>query len=212
MKIKILLYEDNENLRESIAELFRWNDRYELVASISNPSQVLHDIEQWNPELILMDINMPILNGIEAVSIVRQKYNNLNILMLTVFDDDNNILNAICAGANGYLLKTNLTDVIGAIDELRAGGAPMTSAVARRVLHLMASDRYAGQKIENELLTNRERELLDLLVKGYSYKMLAQELNISIETIRTHIKKIYKKLQVNSATEAVYKYNTIHRK
>jgi len=156
------------------------------------------------PDVILMDIDMPPSNGVEALIAVRKKFKELPVIMLTVFEDNENIINSICAGANGYLLKKDIDQIVPAIKDVLNGGAPMTSTIARKVLQLFPGK--PSLKIETqESLTKRETEILSWLGKGYSYKMIAAELQVGVETIRSHIKKIYKKLQVNSATEAVYK-------
>jgi len=201
--VKVLLYEDNEPLRHSIKTLMQWNDEFELIAAMPDALSLLTDIETFHPDEILMDIDMPPSNGVEAVQKLREKHAELPVIMLTVFEDNDNIINSICAGANGYLLKKDMEHIMPAIKDVLGGGAPMTSSVARKVLQLFPGK--PEKKIKTENLTARETEILQWLVKGYSYKMIANELGLSIETVRSHIKKIYKKLQVSSATEAVYK-------
>jgi DNA-binding NarL/FixJ family response regulator len=204
MAIRIILYEDNENLRSSLTSLLQWQSDVELIAAIPDAQSVLTDIEQCKPDVILMDIDMPGVNGIEAVRKIRAPYPELPVIMLTVFEDNENIFNAICAGASGYLLKKNFDQIVPAVKDVLAGGAPMTGTVAKKILTLFPRPAQTKNE-EDKLLSTREAELLQLLIKGYSYKMIADELNIALETVRSHIKKIYKKLQVNSATEAVYK-------
>lgn len=206
MATGILIYEDNENLGNSIRTLFQWNEAYKVLAVQQHPGNILTDIKVHQPDVILMDIDMPVINGVDALRLLRQNRIALPVIMLTIFEDDDNILEAIRAGANGYLLKKNLDRLIPSIREVLDGGAPMSGYVARRVLQLFSA---FGNKpgIDQEFdLSPREREILDLLVKGFSYKMTADKLAISLDTIRSHIKKIYKKLEVNSATEAIYKY------
>ncbi|MBK8485975.1 MAG: response regulator transcription factor [Saprospiraceae bacterium] len=206
MLIRIIIYEDNDHLRSSLCSLFMWNQDFEVLSAKANPSEVLNDIQEFNPDVILMDIDMPIMNGIEALGIIRGKQIEIPVIMLTIFDDNDNIYNAICAGANGYLLKNDFENVISAIREVLKGGAPMTGSVARKILNSFSKSSPSKGNVP-ETLTEREIEILDLLVKGYSYKMMADKLQLSIDTIRTHIKKIYKKLQVNSATEAIYAFS-----
>ncbi|MBO9561533.1 MAG: response regulator transcription factor [Niastella sp.] len=202
--IRTILYEDNESLRNSLSSLLQWQSDIELVAAMPNAETVLVDIAQCRPDVVLMDIDMPVVNGIEALKKIRQQHADLPVIMLTVFEDNDNIFNAICAGASGYLLKKSFDQIIPALKDVLAGGAPMTGSIAKKVLTLFP--RPAQTQIEEEkLLSSREQELLQLLIKGYSYKMIAEELNIALETVRSHIKKIYRKLQVNSATEAIYK-------
>ncbi|NBA86855.1 response regulator [Emticicia sp. CRIBPO] len=202
---RIIIYDDNEMMRDSIASLLVLDETFEVSASFPNPRNVLKDIELLKPALILMDIDMPGINGVEAVKIIRSVFYDLPVIMLTVFEDDDNIYQSICAGASGYILKKTKPDMlIEMIKDVFDGGAPMTSSVAKKILQLFPKNTSIATH-NDENLSKREVELLRLLVLGKSYKMIAGELFISIETVRTHIKKIYKKLQVNSATEAVYK-------
>ena len=205
MPIRVLLYEDNENLRQSIATMFQWNAEYHLVAALQDASNVLNDLKGYLPDVILMDIDMPESNGVDAVKCLRVVNDSLPVIMFTVFEDDDNIFNAICAGANGYLLKRNFDQIPAAIKDVLDGGAPMTSSVAKKVLSFVP--RNQTEKLADiENLSNRESEILSLVAKGFSYKMIGSQLFISTETVRTHIKHIYKKLQVNSATGAVHKF------
>jgi DNA-binding NarL/FixJ family response regulator len=205
MPVRVLLYEDNENLRQSIATMFQWNAEYHLVAALQDASNVLNDLKGYLPDVILMDIDMPESNGVDAVKCLRVVNDSLPVIMFTVFEDDDNIFNAICAGANGYLLKRNFDQIPAAIKDVLDGGAPMTSSVAKKVLSFVP--RNQTEKLADiENLSNRESEILSLVAKGFSYKMIGSQLFISTETVRTHIKHIYKKLQVNSATGAVHKF------
>lgn len=202
--VRIILYEDNENLRSSLTSLLTWQNDVELIAAMPDAQSVLTDIEQCKPDVLLMDIDMPVVNGIQALQTIRRQYSNLPVIMLTVFEDNDHIFNAICAGASGYLLKKNFDQIVPAIKDALSGGAPMTGSIAKKVLALFPRPAQTKQE-EEQLLSLREQELLQLLIKGYSYKMIADELQIALETVRSHIKKIYRKLQVNSATEAIYK-------
>jgi len=181
----------------------QWNSEFELVAAMPDATGILEDIKTFHPDVILMDIDMPPSNGVESLKALRKKYEALPVIMLTVFEDNDNIINSICAGANGYLLKKDMEQIMPAIKDVLNGGAPMTSSVARKVLQLFPGKQE--RKVELEILTAKESEILSWLVKGYSYKMIADQMHIAVETVRSHIKKIYKKLQVSSATEAVYK-------
>jgi len=206
MPIGVLIYEDNENLRKSMQTLLLWNDEFYVIAAMPDATSVKDDTSILKPDVILMDIDMPNCNGVEAVKQLRTINEMLPVIMFTVFDDDENIFNAICAGANGYLLKKNIEQLPAAITDVLNGGAPMTSSVAKRVLTFVPKNK-TEKNTALEALSAREIEILEHIVKGYSYKMIAAELNISAETVRSHIKKIYKKLQVNNATAAVYKFN-----
>ena len=204
MALKAILYEDNESLRNSLQSLFRLQSEVELLAAFPDAQTVVADVEQLQPDVVLMDIDMPGVSGIEALSSLRVRYPDLPVIMLTVFDDNEHIFQAICSGASGYLLKKNFDQIVPSIREVMNGGAPMTGSIARKVLALFPRPAQSVSSEEHNL-SDRETEILQLLIRGFSYKMIAAELNIALETVRSHIKKIYRKLQVNSATEAVYK-------
>jgi DNA-binding NarL/FixJ family response regulator len=207
MAVRVLIYEDNENLRKSIQTLLLWNTKLDVIAAIPTAINASDDVSILKPDVILMDIDLPDYNGVQAVSAIRKVNTEVFIIMFTVFEDADNIFNAICAGANGYLLKSEFDQIPTAIDDVLAGGAPMTSSVAKKVLSFVPQANNQKANAAKELLSAREIEVLEYVVKGYSYKMIAADMNIGVETVRTHIKKIYKKLQVNNATEAVYKYS-----
>ncbi len=201
MVSKILIYEDNENLRRGLQDLLSLTDEFVVVKASENCMHADEDVREHNPDVVLMDIDMPGMTGIEAVKKIRQFNKNTAILMLTVFDDNKNVFDAICAGASGYLLKKNVSDkLIPFINEVRDGGAPMSPAVAK----MLVSSMQKGIIVQYDF-TAREHEILNLLCKGNSYKMIASQTNLAFETIRSYIKKIYEKLQVHSATEAVSK-------
>ena len=184
--------------------LFEEEKALELIAALPNAETVVIDIEQLQPDVVLMDIDMPGINGVQAVKLIRNRYRQLPLIMLTVFDDNDNIFNAVCAGASGYILKQYAVEEIpSAIQNVLSGGAPMTGSVARKVLQMLPAAKPAGA--ETNSLSPRETEILQLLVNGYSYKMIAAKLELSIDTVRFHIKKIYDKLQVHSNTGAVSK-------
>jgi DNA-binding NarL/FixJ family response regulator len=204
MPIKILIYDDNEALRTSMEALIDDEPDFELCAAMPNAETVETDLLQLNPDVVLMDIDMPVVNGVEAVKLIRRTNQQLPVIMLTVFDDNENIFRAICSGASGYILKRYATEEIpAAIRDVLSGGAPMTGSVARKVLLMVPQANTYEQERSN--LSRRETEILQFLVGGYSYKMIAAEIKVSIDTVRFHIKKIYDKLHVHSATEAVSK-------
>jgi DNA-binding NarL/FixJ family response regulator len=199
----ILLYEDNLLLSESIQSMLRLNERIRLAGAYESPLDVKAHLQAFKPDLLIMDIDMPGVNGIEAVRNVRSSNKEIPILMLTVFDDNKNVFDAISAGASGYLLKKDISSrLFSAIEEVLGGEAPMSPSIARMVLDFMRQK----PSVENLYhLTPKEQEVLSSLSKGFSYKLIAAELEISIDTVRSHIRKIYEKLHVHSQTEAVSK-------
>ena len=202
--IKLLIYEDNPQLREGLTMLINGSDGFEVLASFKNCNSVLTEIKTYHPDVILMDIDMPGTNGIEGLKQIRLVDNDIKILMLTVFDDNKNIFEAISNGANGYVLKkTPPAKLLEYIQEANTGGAPMTSSIATQVLKMFSA--LHNEKGEDYKLSEREKQVLSLLVNGYSYKMVSSEMFIAIDTVRSHIKKIYEKLHVNSKSEAVAK-------
>lgn len=204
MKLKVLIYEDNEDLRDSMMTMLEWDKSCEVVGAMADASFIRKDVARYQPDVVIMDIEMPHSNGVSAVRDLRAVNKHTPVLMFTVFEDDDNVFNAICAGANGYMLKKNLESLQASVNEVLSGGAPMSGPIARKVLGFIP--RLETKKDPAlELLSKRENEILELLVKGYSYKMISSELVISVETVRVHIKSIYRKLHVNSATEAQYK-------
>ena len=203
MAISVLIYEDNDLLRESLSSMIAVNNTLKLLGEFGHVLNIEEQVKHSKPELILMDIDMPGMTGIEAVKKIRAFNTDVSILMLTVFDDNQHVFDAICAGASGYLLKKHIsTKLFDAIEEVRSGGAPMSPSVARMVINAMHQKPIQENTYQ---LTSREKEILTSLSKGNSYKLIADHFSISIDTVRTHIKKIYEKLQVHSQTEAVSK-------
>lgn len=203
MKRRIILYEDNAQLRESIEGLIALSDDFEVVGSFENAHDAVRHAHLLKPDIIFMDIDMGESVGIDAVRSLRQNSFTIPVVMLTVFDDSESIFNALYAGANGYLLKKHTADrLIPAAYEALQGGGPMSPAVAALVLrsfHEKPSTR------PDYGLTPREKQILSSMASGNSYKMIAHDLGISIDTVRVHVKHIYEKLHVNSQTEAVSK-------
>jgi len=203
MEIRVVLYEDNTDLRESMSVLLRGTPGIEFKGAFMNCDDVLAQMKELKPEIVLMDIDMPGINGIEGLKLVKKSFPEIEILMLTVFDDNERIFESICAGASGYILKTvGPADIISAIHQLHSGGAPMTPSIARKVLRLFPKSSPVAPEYE---LTTREKETLSWLAKGYSYKMISEQMGVTIHTINAHCKKIYEKLHVHSNTEAVAK-------
>jgi DNA-binding NarL/FixJ family response regulator len=200
--VRIILFEDNRDFADGFAEIISDATGMELVGAFENCKNAVQNVRHLQPDVILMDIDMPVKNGLEGLRNIRGENITTPILMLTVFDDNDNIFQAICDGATGYLLKkTSPEKMLEYINEAYEGGAPMTPAIARKVLTLF-SQPYQHKK-EFHSLTAREQGVLTLLVRGFSYKMIAAELMIGMETVRSHIKSIYSKLHVNSKSEAV---------
>lgn len=199
MKQLVLIYEDNDLLRESVSTMITGSN-LQLAGAFNNVLTVTEQVKNHHPHFILMDIDMPGMSGIEAVRKIRTFNTTVHIIMLTVFDDNKNVFEALRAGASGYLLKKHIsTKLFDALAEVQEGGAPMSPSIARMVIQSMQQPAHDYQ------LTQREKEILTSLSKGNSYKLIAAEFAISIDTVRTHIKKIYEKLQVHSQTEAVSK-------
>lgn len=203
MQTGVVIYEDNHQLRESIAQLLTYSKDYVLLGNFPNVLEVESQVKKLKPDIILMDIEMPGgMNGIEAVRKVRAFDQQVLVIMLTVFDDNMNVLDAVYAGASGYLLKKHLSDrLIDAMQEALSGGAPMSPNVARMVIASM--HKYPQSTAEKYQLTAREKEILTALAQGTGYKMIATRYYISIDTVRSHIKSIYQKMQVHSQLEAV---------
>ncbi|MFN8357521.1 MAG: response regulator transcription factor [Spirosomataceae bacterium] len=207
MAIRIVLYEDNPDLRESMIVLLRGTPDLDFLGAFHNCEHVYDNINELRPDVVLMDIDMPVANGLEGLRVIREHFSEVNVLMLTVFDDNEHVFEAICSGAVGYMLKrTPPSRLIEAIHDAYSGGAPMTSSIARKVLQMFPRPISTPAQVDNpHNLTEREREILASLVSGNSYKMIAAECGISLDTVRSHIKKIYEKLHVHSQTEAVAK-------
>ena len=204
--VSVVLYEDNRDLREGMTFLLQATPGLSLVGAFADTSQLEKEIPELKPDVVLMDIDMPGRSGLEATLVVKALHPSTQILMLTVFDDEEKIFKAIRNGASGYLLKkTPPSEIIAAIFDVHHGGSPMTSSIARRVLHFFQQQPTVVSQQQDYNLSRREIEILNSLVKGYSYKLIADEHFISMDTVRSHIRHIYDKLHVNSKTEAVLK-------
>lgn len=202
--IKVVIFEDNHILRDMLFQLINGSAGFSCTGAFSDANDLVYKMGKAEPDVVLMDIDMPGISGIEAVAIIKEKFPAVQIMMQTVFEDDDKIFDSICAGASGYLLKnTPPAKLIEALQELKSGGAPMSATVASKVLYAFRKQSYF--KKEKFDLSAREVEVLQHLVKGMSYKMIADACGITIDTIKFHAKNIYEKLHVHSKSEAVIK-------
>ena len=203
--IRVAIFEDNKHLRESLYYLINGTPGFSCTGAYPDCNDAVFQITKDTPDVILMDIEMPGLNGIQGVKLIKSKFPQVHVLMQTIFHDENNIFDAICAGASGYILKsTTPAEYITAIKDVYNGGSPMTGSIARKVLELFQKNIQVKEKKDYQL-TPKEKEMLQFMVQGKSFKMIAEAAGISYETVRTHMKNIYAKLHVNSNTEAVSK-------
>ncbi len=205
MTRKVAIVEDDAGIRDDLVALLTATPGFRCVGACSSAEEALADIPFWRPEVVLMDINLPRMSGIECVTRLKARMPDLLVLILTVYDDGDSVFRALKAGANGYLVKRLASDkLLDAIQEVSTGGAPMSCHIARKVVQFF---HHAGPSDEvSENLSPRELEILDLLVAGCFFKEIAERLGISGETVRTHVNHIYRKLHVRSRTEAVVKY------
>ncbi|MBN9381555.1 MAG: response regulator transcription factor [Chitinophagaceae bacterium] len=201
MALRIIIFEDNDKLRESLVFLLKNTGDYEVAGDYNNCVDAGNITRVYEPDVVLMDIDMPEVTGIKGVRMVKEARPDTAVIMFTVFEDDEKLFQSLCAGANGYLLKKiSPSRLFDAIHEVMEGGAPMSPAIARKVLGSFRQGRTNQYSI-----TARELEVLTMLTKGYSTKMIASDLNISFETARSHLKNIYTKLHVNCGKEAISK-------
>ena len=206
MNTRITIFDDNKNIRESITMLLDTVPDFQVAGSYSHVLDSLDNVRESKPDVILMDIEMPGMSGIEAVALIKKEWPQILILMQTVFEDDDRVFDSICAGASGYILKNHLNNrLVESIRELRQGGSPMSPTIARKVLAKLQLAQVKELPAPEYNLTPREKEVLTCIVNGLSYKMVADQLHISYETVRSHVKKIYEKLHVASLTEVVAK-------
>lgn len=205
-EIRITIFEDSKHLRESLQIILNGTPGFICAGAWPDCYDLQHRLERDRPDIVLMDIEMPGINGIDATAIIKSNFPGIHILIQTVFFEDDYIFKAICAGASGYILKT--TTLAGYLDSLREvynGGSPMTPGIARRVIELFKANVPALSSANQYDLTSKEKQVLQHLVAGKSYKMIAAHMGLALDTIKTHIRNIYLKLHVNSNTEAVAK-------
>jgi DNA-binding NarL/FixJ family response regulator len=205
MIINVGIVEDNDKIRDGLSMLINGSEGFRCKATYSSAEEALKYLPAENPDVVLMDINLPKMSGIECVEKLKEKSPNLQIMMLTVYDDNEQVFKSLAAGATGYILKrTPPAELLQAIRELYEGGSPMTDQIARKVVQTFQQAGKSSKETEN--LSERETEILSYLAKGYQDKEIAEKFFLSVQTIRTHLRNIYKKLHVRSRTEAVLKY------
>lgn len=202
--IRIVIFEDNQKFRESLEYIIVTTTDMELRGSFDDTNRILERMEVLQPDVVLMDINIPVVNGIESTAAIKNKFPYMQVCIQTVFEEDDKVFASLCAGASGYILKNSPPDkVLQAIREVADGGLFFTPSIAKKVL--LSFSRQSSSQAEFIQLTEKEKEILKLLVDGLSYKMIANHTDLSIHTIHTHIRHIYEKLHVNSNSQAVAK-------
>ena len=206
MRIKVALFEDNPLLRDSLVQLINASDGLTCTGAFPDCSNLMLKVESAKPDVILMDIDLPGMNGIEAVGQINQTYPDMVIIMQTVFNDNERIFQSITAGASGYLLKnTSPARILEAIREAATGGAPMTPSIAHKILGVFRSKKPALPSTEQSQLNERQQEILECIFNGMSYKLIAEKLFVSVDTVRYHVKNIYEIMHVHSRDELISK-------
>ncbi len=205
MSIKVAIVDDDEGIRSSLATLIRRSPQFEMAGDYPDAETAIKEIPRKAPDVVLMDINMPGMKGMECVRVLKTQLPAVQFLMLTVYEDSDSLFASLKAGASGYLLKrTAGARLLEAIRDVHAGGSPMTPQLARRVVQFFAKPAERTEPVAQ--LTAGEKEFLDQLANGYAYKEIAERMKISIDTVRSYVRTVYEKLHVHSRTEAVVKY------
>jgi DNA-binding NarL/FixJ family response regulator len=205
MPITVSIVEDNDKLRGTLARVIARAEGFSCVSQHASAEDALKELPSVKPNVVLMDINLPGINGVECVRQLKKILPQTQVMMLTVYEDTENIFNALAAGASGYMLKrTPGAELLEAIREVQRGGSPMTTHIARKVVQ--SFQRSAGTVDPTATLSEREQQVLDLLSQGLIYKEIAEKIGISYETVHTYVRRIYEKLQVRTRTEAVAKF------
>jgi DNA-binding NarL/FixJ family response regulator len=205
MKKKVILVEDNAPLQKQLMEILNGAEDIECLFAVSSAEEAAKKIPGSNPNVILMDINLPGMSGIDCLPILRRKVPAAEILMLTAYEEDDNIFRALKAGASGYLLKSShAQEILDAIRQVHAGGSSFSSHIARKVVQYFRKEKQIES--DNEKLSAREREALELFATGHTYKEVSDQMNVTVETTRTYVKRICAKLHVRSKVEAIIKY------
>jgi DNA-binding NarL/FixJ family response regulator len=204
--IKVAIFDDNKSRRESLELLLQMSQDYEHTGSYANGSGFEESFLQNTPQVVLMDIEMPLVNGIEAIGLIKQRWPQILIVVQTAFDDDEKVFAALKAGAEGYILKSaSVNTILQAIDDVLKGGASMSPSIALKVMKYFSGGLPVQEKKADWKLSAKEQQVLSFLSEGLSYKMVADKMGISYFTVNNHIKKIYEKLQVHSMGEAIAK-------
>lgn len=205
MPITVSIVEDNDKLRGTLARVLNRAEGFRCVSDYGNAEDALKDLPKVKPEVVLMDINLPGMNGVECVRQLKQVLPAVQVMMLTVYEDTDNIFNALAVGASGYMLKrTPQAELLEAIRDVHRGGSPMTTHIARKVVQ--SFQRSQASAAQTDSLSEREQQVLELLAQGLIYKEISEKLGISYETVHTYIRRVYEKLQVRTRTEAVAKF------
>jgi DNA-binding NarL/FixJ family response regulator len=206
MSIKVAIFEDNEKFLEALSIMVEGQSNLQLTGGYIHTGDLIPLLEIDPPDVVLMDIGISPVNGIEATKLITAAFPGTRILIQTIFDDDDKVFAAICAGASGYVLKSYLPDaLLASIIDIATGGSPMSPVIARKILTLFRDHFHKAELVENYNLSKREKEILRCLVEGGSYKIVAQQCGIAFETVKTHVRKIYEKLHVASMSGAVAK-------
>jgi DNA-binding NarL/FixJ family response regulator len=206
MSVKVSIFEDNTKFLEAFSILVNGSPGLELVGAYLTTGDLIAHLNKNTPDVVLMDIGISPVNGIDATKLIIENYPDIKILIQTIFEDEDKVFDAICAGASGYVLKSYLPDtLLASITEITTGGSPMSPVIARKTLKLFRDHFHKTKLVEKYNLSRREKEILKYLVEGGSYKIVAQKCGIAFETVKTHIKKIYEKLHVTSMSGAVAK-------
>ena len=204
MSISLAIVEDLAEVREGLKQFISLNPEFTILGTFQTAEEAMHKLPQLNPDIVIMDINLPGMSGIECIRLIKKKIPRTQFMMFTVYENDEKVFEALKAGASGYLLKnTGLLQLIAALKELYNGGSPMSANIARKLVNLFQNEHV--DEVPASGLSKRENEILLLLSKGLLYKEIADQLGISVGTVRQHIHKIYEKLHVQNRTEALNK-------
>ena len=204
MPIPLVLFEDNHDLRNTLVRLLEASGTYQVMGDFANATRVKEAIQELQPQVVVLDINLPGMSGIDAIPIIKEMNPEVFVVMYTQFEEDEKLFQSLCAGADGYILKkTSPLKLVDAIDEVCNGGTPLSPAIAKKILHSFRQPARGQSK--HFRLTPKETAILQLLIKGYSVKLIASEENITYDTCRSHLRNIYRKLHVNCGKEAIAK-------